>query len=886
MRRALSDLRAAVPAWNAGAWLITMHGAVRWNQDAPYWLDVEAFEELIQQGTLAALHHAVELYAGDLLVGWVDEWVLVERERLRELQLIALRRLVAHHSAQGGYAIALPLARQALGLDAMAEALHRDLIAVLYQAGDRAAALVEYDRLRALLSDELGVQPMAESEVLRDAIVRGVPLPLDQYARTSLAPAPQAIQSMPQLIGREHEMPTHPLARLRRHVAREGTVTAVAIKPLSRAAHRVLVAGLSGLEADLATPVADRLFQETAGNPFFLHEIVRGLIDAAHLVVGAGRWTGCLVEAAPVAEVPLPDSLRETITARVARLPEIARKLIRVAAVAGPVFAFKLVQRVGGLSDEQALEALEELLERGFVHEDAAEGEFAFAHQLVQEAVYGDLTAPRRVHWHRRLAETLAQTASRLPALRRQAMAGRITHHARKGENFAFVYHWAPQAAVHATQLYAYADAKHALEAASDAFEQLRRDPEFELAAGERQHIELLLKRAELVPAINNSLEEHDTLLRAAADLLARYPDERLQATYYLRQSDHLAMLSHYEQAAAAALQAFARFRDLEDCAGAARSLFEAGRNMITISQNKAGLRLQEQARDLYRAGDDVIGEAMCLSGLAWAELNLGTVELALRHLTRGLALSEQRDDKLGMARICFTLAAAWGYYHSPTQIQDFAERSVRLYQEIGLVQATGRPMLYVAEAHRLRGELARAQLLGEQVLAQAQAQHDGWLEGWTSQILGRLALGRRDPRAAEELLRHACELRQQSGEIQNQISDLTWLGRLHLTRGRNTAALELTSQATTQLASLLGEFYVWEMPDVYLMHAEALAANGNAIAAQDYLQRAYDTLMRFAAQIHDPSVTQVFLAYPANVHLVATWKRGLPAARRRDPQS
>lgn len=137
----------------------------------------------------------------------------------------------------------------------------------------------------------------------------------------------------------------------------------------------------------------------------------------------------------------------------------------------------------------------------------------------------------------------------------------------------------------------------------------------------------------------------------------------------------------------------------------------------------------------------------------------------------------------------------------------------------------------------------------------------------------------------AEQRLSHAYELRRESGEVQNQISDLTWLGRLRLAQGEPDAALKHTTQAIVQLESLWGEFYVWEMPDVFMGHADALAANNDGTHAKAYLQRARDTLVQFAAQIHDSSVRDIYLAYPVNARILAAWETshipplGLPAS-------
>ena len=203
LRRSLSELRAALPAADGCEWVISARGELQWNLDAPYWLDVEEFERGLRQSTAAALHRAVELYAGDLLPALGDEWAVVERERLRQSQLDALGQLAAHHRALGEYETAVDLLRRLLTMDPLAEAAHRDLIALHYLNGDRASALAAYERLRATLQTELGVEPMPETQAVAEAVDNGRPLP-SAPLRSPRAKAQRKATSYP--IGRETEM--------------------------------------------------------------------------------------------------------------------------------------------------------------------------------------------------------------------------------------------------------------------------------------------------------------------------------------------------------------------------------------------------------------------------------------------------------------------------------------------------------------------------------------------------------------------------------------------------------------------------------------------------------------------------------------------------------
>jgi DNA-binding SARP family transcriptional activator len=141
-------------------------------------VDAARFERAVQQGTPEALARAAELYAGDLLDGFVideapfEEWLLGERERLRELALEALARLLAHQRKSGATEPAIQTARRLLALDPLQEPVHRALMRLYAEAGRRGAALRQYQQCVSALGRELGIEPEAETKALYQDILR------------------------------------------------------------------------------------------------------------------------------------------------------------------------------------------------------------------------------------------------------------------------------------------------------------------------------------------------------------------------------------------------------------------------------------------------------------------------------------------------------------------------------------------------------------------------------------------------------------------------------------------------------------------------------------------------------------------------------------------
>jgi DNA-binding SARP family transcriptional activator len=162
---------------------------VQINPHGALWLDVVEFEKLARvsphvppSGDFAGaseapgtsvLQRAVELYRGDFLDGFYDDWVLTERYRLESMYHDALAQLMAAQEARGEHQSALTAALQLIELDPLREDAHRAAMRAYCRLGQRHAALAQYARCKETLQAELGAPPMAETAALRQAIIEG-----------------------------------------------------------------------------------------------------------------------------------------------------------------------------------------------------------------------------------------------------------------------------------------------------------------------------------------------------------------------------------------------------------------------------------------------------------------------------------------------------------------------------------------------------------------------------------------------------------------------------------------------------------------------------------------------------------------------------------------
>ncbi len=154
--------------------------------------------------------------------------------------------------------------------------------------------------------------------------------------------------------------------------------------------------------------LADAVHELTKGNPFLVCELWRTFIEtgSVELVGGAIRL------ARPPAEIGSPESVREVVSQRLARLSPATTDLLELAATAGSEFELDLVRNAAGLEEPELLAALDEAVRSGMLEELPARGlAYHFAHELVRRALYDRLSRMRRAELHLRVGEALEGSA-------------------------------------------------------------------------------------------------------------------------------------------------------------------------------------------------------------------------------------------------------------------------------------------------------------------------------------------------------------------------------------------------------------------------------------------------------------------------------------------
>jgi TolB-like protein len=174
--------------------------------------------------------------------------------------------------------------------------------------------------------------------------------------------------------------------------------------------------------------LAQRLYAQSGGNPFYAIELTAAMVDEELLTpTESGAWRLAESESGLI---PLPASIREAVGRRLERLPAATRQVLESAAVLGMVFDAALVPSVAGISPIAAAAALEELIGRRMVRAAAdPAGWYEFTHEIIGRVAYDLLSSDRREALHRAAARSYQANARRS----QPARAAREYHAARSG---------------------------------------------------------------------------------------------------------------------------------------------------------------------------------------------------------------------------------------------------------------------------------------------------------------------------------------------------------------------------------------------------------------------------------------------------------------------
>jgi tetratricopeptide (TPR) repeat protein len=598
--------------------------------------------------------------------------------------------------------------------------------------------------------------------------------------------------------------------------------TQLRLDPLPPETAEELLSALLGSDAGLE-PLMRMLITRTEGNPFFLEESVRTLVETGALEGerGAYRLTTALTR------IEVPATVQAILAARIDRLPAQEKRLLQVASVVGKDVPWVLLKAVADLPDEALQSGLGHLQTAEFLYETGLypEPEYTFKHALTHEVAYGGLLHERRRELHARIMDAIeARYSDRLAE-----HIDRLAYHASRAERWDKAAEYFQRVGTRAAERSAHRAAIDMLEQALAALEHLpttqatlRRglDVRFELLislfalsehARMRRHMEAgeqiaiaLGDRHQLGRALSllcpslrvtGELRRSAEVGRRALTIAAEVGDKHLEmdASFWLGQA--LSTLGDYRGAE----ECFRRVitpLPLDLTPEAARAVLHFASNarvwlasaLAQVGRFDEGLAFGAEGLRLARAVDDKFRLVIAHHHLGRLHLHRGALADAVACFEEGLSIGQTWDVNNYATGSTAELVVA---YARSGRIKDALER-------IGPSLA---PFpLWRAEVHFLAGQPETALEAAEQALTRHRQHGERGLEGWALRLLGEIVAGR-DPLEAARAAGHyreALALATELGMRPLVAHCHLGLGKLYRRSGDEAKALEHLTTATT----------------------------------------------------------------------------------------
>ncbi len=199
----------------------------------------------------------------------------------------------------------------------------------------------------------------------------------------------------------------HPLAQTLATLRRVEHCERLAIRSFDAESVSELLSAIEPSEAGLPgrTALATLLVEEADGNPFFIHEILNNLVESGKLVYRDGAWSGSI---ASIQEMEVPEGAKEVIGRRLSRLSDGCNRMLQRASIMAAGFSWDELRAISEDPEDALLDQLDEALGSHLLTERGHLG-YTFTHALIRTTLYEELSGPRRVVLHRRVAESLEQ---------------------------------------------------------------------------------------------------------------------------------------------------------------------------------------------------------------------------------------------------------------------------------------------------------------------------------------------------------------------------------------------------------------------------------------------------------------------------------------------
>jgi len=638
--------------------------------------------------------------------------------------------------------------------------------------------------------------------------------------------------------------------------------TEVALAPFDRPhTHQMLQALLPG--AELPDDLLEKIYSKSAGNPFYIDEIVQWLKDLGAVVPEESEpdYLGELisnvqrkpleakqkcwkVQPDQIKSIGVPDTLHSALISRLDRLTEDARQALQIAAVIGREFQLEVLRNL--CEGIQSLKQPLAQLERNNLIQpvDLSQEGYQFPDALIQEVAYENQLMQRRMAVHSRVGAILEH----IYGDRADQECEKLAFHYYRSNNTERAIHYLELAGRKAQAEYAN---QTALDHYTNLLNLLPNTPE-----NREQRFKILGLRQKIYGTLGKNadrLQDLQTMQAMAQDC----QDEAWRGETLVNLADMYQWTGRYNETVQTAQEALEIMQRVGNLAGQAAALHNLGVVSYYRGQYAQAHEYLEPAINLRRQIGDLEGETWSEMYLGMMYFMQGNYGVASQHCNHALQISQDRQDwsQIGIHQTnAGRISLRLGNYASALQL---LEQSLEMKTRVGDAMGQCFSLYAIGQAHYYLEQLEQAEASMQKALTLCLKAGNRRVQAQSQYGLGLVALARQHYREALKYFKQAQGLHAELGLNAEQVADYSFMGQAYLAAGQLPEAQQASQQAMDLLASYPT---VEEVQQVYLNHCRLLVASSDP-AAEEIKQQARAVVQKQAECIDDPDLRASFLA-------------------------
>lgn len=549
---------------------------------------------------------------------------------------------------------------------------------------------------------------------------------------------------------------THPLAAVLRELNRERLYTRILVRRLSPEHVAEMIRAILQTPNPVSDEFRDLIYRETEGNPFFVEEVLKHLVEVGALYIEGGRW-----QRKDIHEIDVPQSVREVIGRRLERLSPDCVEILTVASVIGREFDYEVLNAAiepdgkpgSTVGAGRLLDLLEEGLESQLITEERTEEgvRYNFVHALVRETLYDSLSLRRKIMFHESIGEALeevyatsidahaADLAYHFSQVGRSQSEKAVRYSVRAGDAASHIYAYEEAIAHYRTalDLLPHQDPSRTeikekigttLSAQGRWTEAARILEEVVKENADRDDTTAIIRNSLVLAGAYRQIPDPDRALvwaGKAAETARAIDDRKAAGRASARMADALWLKGAYEEAAAHARRAY----EMAEAAGDERTAIYA-RIRELISRHPWEGRVDATASDLAvavgaadRVGITSPGPRSNLSAVLWDQG--ADIETTLRIHTEAMEICRRAGNLWGVAFSLHNMSQEEFERGDWARADALCAESIATFERIGASFGAEYPRIDMASRRALRGDLQGAMQELRALLASVQAGRD-----------------------------------------------------------------------------------------------------------------------------------------------------------------